>query len=102
MTVNAPEHSQRALETLGGVFGPDRAVPMPDPMMGSEDFSLVLERVPGAFIMLMATPPELDPATTAYNHSPEVLFDDSVLGDQAAALAHLAWSALTAAADDGA
>jgi amidohydrolase len=97
-TVNAPEHAKRALETLGAVFGSDRAVPMPDPMMGSEDFSLVLERVPGAFIMLMATPPDLDPATAAYNHSPEVRFDDAVLGDQAAALAHLAWSALRASA----
>ncbi len=96
-TVNDPEHAARALETLATLFGAERALPMPDPMMGSEDFSLVLERVPGAFILLMATPDHVDLATAAYNHSPGVLFDDAVLGDQAAALAQLAWSALAQA-----
>ena len=65
---------------------------MPDePIMGSEDFAFVLQEVPGAYLMLQASPPEIDPATAAYNHSPHVLFDDAVLADQAAALAHIAW-----------
>jgi hippurate hydrolase len=59
--------------------------------MASEDFSLVLDRVPGAFYFLQASPPEVDPSTAAMNHSPLVLFDDAVLADQAASLAALAW-----------
>ncbi|RAC09027.1 amidohydrolase, partial [Burkholderia multivorans] len=37
------------------------------------------------------TPDGVDPETAAVNHSPEVLFDDPHLPDQAAALATLAW-----------
>ncbi len=59
--------------------------------MGSEDFSYVLEEVPGAFVFLFVTPDGVDPETAAVNHSPEVLFDDAHLPDQAAALATLAW-----------
>ena len=36
----------------------------------------------------------MDPETAAYNHSPLVLHDDAVLGDQAAALATLAFERL--------
>ena len=59
--------------------------------MGSEDFSYVLEQVPGAFLFFFVTPEGTDPETAATNHSPEVLFDDAYLPDQAAALATLAW-----------
>ena len=59
--------------------------------MGSEDFSFVLNEVPGAFYFLFATPEGIDPDTAAMNHSPLVLFDDEVLADQAASLATLAW-----------
>lgn len=38
-----------------------------------------------------ACPPEGDPATAACNHSPQALFDDSVLADAAALPARLAW-----------
>jgi hippurate hydrolase len=58
--------------------------------MGSEDFSYVLEQVPGAFLFLRATPAQIDLETAAPNHSPHVVFDDSVLADQAAALAAFA------------
>ena len=92
VTVNDATETARAVDVLGEVFGEERVQAMPTPLMGSEDFSLVLDRVPGTFLMLSASPPDLDPATAEFNHSPRVLFDDAVLGDQAAALASLAWA----------
>jgi hippurate hydrolase len=90
-TINDRDQAAFALTTLTGLFGEDRVLPAEDPIMASEDFSLVLDRVPGAFYFLQATPPEVDPSTAAMNHSPLVLFDDAVLADQAASLAALAW-----------
>jgi len=98
VTVNDAERTAETIDRLGELFGPARAVRMPDPLMGSEDFSFVLERVPGTFVFLSASPDGTDRATAAANHSPRVVFDDGVLADQAAALAHLAISALASAA----
>jgi amidohydrolase len=74
--------------TIRDVFGEERFTEMADPITGSEDFSRVLERVPGAYLFLGACP--TDPATAPDNHSPRARFDDSVLGDGAALLAELA------------
>ena len=90
-TVNDREQAHFALDTLSDTFGADRVVQAEDPLMGSEDFSFVLNEVPGAFYFLFATPEGIDPETAAMNHSPLVRFDDAVLADQAASLAALAW-----------
>jgi len=95
MTENDPSRTFEAMRELRELFGEDRVIQSRDPLMGSEDFSLVLQKIPGAFLFLGATPPDTDPATAAWNHSPRVLFDDSVLADQAAALAQLAFNRLT-------
>ena len=58
--------------------------------MPSEDFSFVLQKVPGTYMMLGARRSDVPDEEQADNHSPNVVFDDSVLGDQAALLAHLA------------
>ena len=49
------------------------------PVMGAEDFSYVLQRVPGAFAFLGAVPDGEDPATAAQNHSNRVVFDESAM-----------------------
>lgn len=95
MTENDPSRTFEAIRELRELFGEERVIQSRDPLMGSEDFSLVLQKIPGAFLFLGATPPEVDPETAAWNHSPRVLFDDSVLADQAAALAQLAFNRLT-------
>ena len=95
MTENDPSRTFEAMRELRELFGEERVIQSRDPLMGSEDFSLVLQKIPGAFLFLGATPPDMDPATAAWNHSPRVLFDDSVLADQAAALAQLAFNRLT-------
>jgi hippurate hydrolase len=96
VTVNDGDRTAEVVERLGELFGPARVAQLPDPLMGSEDFSFVLEQVPGTFVFLSATPEGVDHATAAANHSPRVLFDDGLLADQAAALAHLAIRALEA------
>lgn len=92
VTVNDPAETAETVDVLQGVFGEQRVVIMPTPMMGSEDFAFVLDEVPGTFIALMTSPPDADPSTIEWNHSPRVLFDDAVLGDQAAALASVAFA----------
>lgn len=91
-TLNDPEQAGFTLDTLAQVFGAERVNDAEDPFMGSEDFSFVLQEVPGAFYFLHASPPEIDPDTAAMNHSPLVQFDDAVLADQAASLAALAFA----------
>ena len=95
-TVNDPQAVEHVCSTLNGLFGEERVWETAHPVMGSEDFSFVLEQVPGAFLFLRATPAHLDLETAAPNHSPTVVFDDAVLADQAAALAGLALGRLSA------
>jgi hippurate hydrolase len=90
LTVNdAGEHDFLA-GTVRDLFGEDRFQPMEHPIAGSEDFSRVLDRVPGAYAFLGATAPGADPESAPTNHSPLARFDDSVLPDGAALLAELA------------
>lgn len=90
VTVNDSAAAHGALDVLTGLFGAERVDELDAPIMASEDFSFVLDEVPGAFVFLGATPPGIDPASAEMNHSPRAVFDDAVLGDQAAALAALA------------
>lgn len=94
ITMNNPETTDEAIAWLREEFGPQRVMVLPTPMMASEDFSFVLAEVPGTFIALASSPPEVDLATAEFNHSPRVLFDDAVLADQSAALATVAWKRL--------
>ncbi|NQD42291.1 M20 metallopeptidase family protein, partial [Glutamicibacter halophytocola] len=91
VTVNDAAETEAALETMREIYGEQRVALMPSPMMGSEDFAFVLDEVPGTFIGLLTSPPELPAEETEWNHSPRVVFDDSVLADQAAALAAIAF-----------
>ena len=64
-------------------------------LVGAEDFSYVLQRVPGMMVFLGARPPEEDPATAPGNHSNKVVFHEPALAVGAAmyaavALRHLA------------
>ncbi|WP_407650889.1 M20 metallopeptidase family protein [Brachybacterium halotolerans] len=89
-TVNDDAEEAFAVAELREAFGPARVHESPQPLMGSEDFSYVLQEVPGCFVFLLCSPDDLPEGELAVNHSPEVFFDDSVLADQSAALASLA------------
>ncbi|RRS01779.1 M20 metallopeptidase family protein [Glycomyces terrestris] len=88
-TVNDADEAAFVAETVKDLFGEDRYAEMPEPVMGSEDFSRVLEAVPGSYMFYGATVKD-DPSEAASNHSPRAAFDDSVLADGAALLAELA------------
>jgi hippurate hydrolase len=90
VTVNDGAEVAFAERTVAELFGGGRFLRTPFPVAGSEDFSYVLNDVPGAFIMLGACPPDADPATAPFNHSAEAVFDDAVLADGATLLAELA------------
>ncbi|WP_342372093.1 M20 family metallopeptidase [Propioniciclava soli] len=94
VTMNDTDEAAFVGDVVTERFGAERFELMADPLMGSEDFSYVLEQVPGAFVFLGCTPPETDWTTAPWNHSPLVVFDDGVLADQAALLAELAWRRL--------
>jgi hippurate hydrolase len=96
VTVNDPGQAEFASSVVTGLLGEGRFIQTPWPLTGSEDFSYVLEEVPGAFLFLGACPAGTDPATAAYNHSPEAAFDDAVLADGAAVYAALALERLAA------
>ena len=49
------------------------------PLMGAEDFSYVLQRVPGCMAFLGARPAGLDPSTAPQNHSNRVVFDEDAM-----------------------
>lgn len=96
VTANDQTEFSFAAKTIGQVFGDHRFITAPNPLTGSEDFSYVLEQVPGAFIMVGACPPDTDAATAPFNHSPEAVFDDAVLAEGTALYAELAQRRLAA------
>ncbi|WP_423446242.1 M20 family metallopeptidase [Kocuria sp. KSNUG] len=94
LTRNDDAETAFVASTLAELVGQEHVRQDADPLMGSEDFSFVLQEVPGCFFFLECSPPDLDQENPGWNHSPTVLFDDAVLGTQAAALAELAWRRL--------
>lgn len=90
VTVNDESHAKFYADVARELFGDRRAVTMRTPMAGSEDFSRVLNAVPGAMAFLGACPPDADPAVAPFNHSAYAVFDEAVLGDGAALYAQLA------------
>jgi hippurate hydrolase len=90
VTVNDAGRTAETTELLTDVFGADRVQRLENPLMGAEDFSMVLREVPGTFAMVGARPDDVTPEGAPSNHSSLVRFDDAVLADTSAALAHLA------------
>ncbi len=90
VTVNDAAEAAFAAETVSQVFGPKRGEAAEFPITGAEDFSFVLEQVPGAFVILGACPPGRDPETAPTNHSAAALFDDAALPEGTALYAELA------------
>jgi amidohydrolase len=99
VTINDATELAFAEQALADLLGDGRYFAAPNPLTGSEDFSYVLEQVPGAFLMLGACPPDTDPFAAPFNHSAEAVFDDAVLPDGTALYASLALERLAQAAE---
>jgi amidohydrolase len=76
VTVNDDAFAARVLRVATELLGPELVQSMATPIMGSEDFSYVLQRVTGAFAFLGTRPAE-GPAPP--NHSNRMLVNESAL-----------------------
>ncbi|HZI44748.1 MAG TPA: M20 family metallopeptidase, partial [Ilumatobacter sp.] len=90
VTSNDHEFADFTLDVAGEVIGAEHVYRMPNPIMGAEDFSYVLQRVPGTMLFLGGTHPDRDPRTAAANHSNLVLFDEDAMVDGVAIYSRVA------------
>ena len=89
VTVNNASHAQFVGKVAAELFGKDAYMDMPHPIAGAEDYSRVLEAVPGSYMFLGASVDE-DFTKSEVNHSPRAMFDDSVMYRGTAMLSELA------------
>jgi len=95
VTINDPAFTAFVMDTARSLLGPDKVAELPAPIMGAEDFSYVLQLVPGAMAFIEARPDDQDPATAPQNHSNVVVFDEPAMAAgvalyAAVAIRHLA------------
>ncbi|WP_026423821.1 M20 metallopeptidase family protein [Actinokineospora inagensis] len=79
VTINDDDVATRVTDIGRAVLGNDHVTAMSHPLMGAEDWSYVLQEVPGVMAFLGACPPGVDPADAAPNHSNRVQFDEAAL-----------------------
>jgi len=86
-----------ALETAAEVLGPEGSFEMPLPILASEDFAYVLQRVPGAMLFLGTAPDGVeDPAPL---HSNRMVLNEDAMAAGTAMHAALALRTLAAGRD---
>jgi hippurate hydrolase len=78
VTVNDSAFADLSLSVAANVLGEGKAHRMPSPVMGAEDFSYVLQKVPGAMMFLGAAPPDAS-GPLAPNHSNRVFYDEATM-----------------------
>ena len=79
VTVNADDFTSFAAGVADELLGANHVIRMPTPIMGAEDFSYVLQKVPGSMVFLGATPRDQNPAAAAPNHSNRVFFEEECM-----------------------
>ncbi len=79
VTVNDGDFATFAGDVAAEVIGADHVIRLPNPIMGAEDFSYVIQRLPGAMMFLGGTPADRDLATAPPNHSNRVYFDEDAM-----------------------
>jgi amidohydrolase len=87
VTVNDGRAIEVARAVTGDLFGEGAWTPMPAPIMGAEDFSYVLEKVPGAMVFLGVAAEGDDWRSCCSIHSARMMVDEAALPRGAALLA---------------
>lgn len=95
VTVNDGAFAGNALGVARSVAGADNVIELAHPIMGAEDFSYVLQHVPGTMMFLGATPLDRDLGSAAPNHSNRVYFDEHAMARGIATYAAVAIDQLT-------
>ncbi len=73
--INGPTETGEAVKTAAFIVGDDRVYSNISPVMNSEDFSYMLNSVPGAYLVIGAGQPRPDGMT----HQPGYDFNDRIL-----------------------
>jgi len=77
VTINDSVEAARTLKVATELLGPDRVIESPSPVMGAEDWSYVLEQVPGAMAFLGVAPEGVE--NPASIHSNRMLLNEDAL-----------------------
>ena len=88
MTINDGAAAERCLDVAGALLGPEKAIRAPTAFMGAEDWSFVLQQVPGAMAFLGAAPPGVE--QPAPNHSNRMVIDEQAMATGIALYAAMA------------
>jgi hippurate hydrolase len=78
-TLCAPGAVELAAQTARRLYGDEAWHTLTSPVMGAEDFSYVLQQVPGAMVFLGATPEGGDASSCCALHSNRMVLDESVM-----------------------
>ncbi len=90
VTVNDHGEVERASTAATQVFGDGSFHDMPDAVMGAEDFSYVLNEVPGSMVFLGVAPPDIPLEDVAPNHSNYMTIDEDAMARGVAMYAAIA------------
>ncbi len=95
VTVNDPGAVGFARDVLIDLVGSDQVIDMPAPIMGAEDWSYVLQEVPGCMAFIGVCPPDVAPANAAACHSNRMVLDEDAMAIGMAAHSAVALSYLS-------
>jgi hippurate hydrolase len=79
VTVNDADFARFTLEVGRQLVGSDRVWEQSSPQMAAEDFSYVLEQVPGAMISLGTAPPQFGEGEAPNAHSNRYVLDEEAM-----------------------
>jgi amidohydrolase len=79
VTANDDGFAAFVLDVARDLVGAEAVEPLKAPIMGAEDFSYVLQKIPGAMAFLGSVPEGTDPETVPQNHSNLVVFDEEAM-----------------------
>jgi hippurate hydrolase len=74
-----------AEQAIGSLFGPEAWITMTSPIMGAEDFSYVLQRIPGVMVFLGVCPEGQQWQSACPCHSNKMVLDEAMLARGVAA-----------------
>ncbi|MFN9542227.1 MAG: M20 family metallopeptidase [Alphaproteobacteria bacterium] len=90
VTVNDGRMVSLARETATSLFGARGFIPAPSPVMGAEDWSYVLQRIPGCMVFLGVAPEGCDHHHAAPCHSNRMMLDENAMANGVALYAAVA------------
>lgn len=91
VTVNDPVVAEDVAGITARLLGEGAVHTMPAPMMPGEDWSFVLQRIPGVMVNLGARPPDRPLEGFPQNHSAKVVFDEAAMAVGTALYAQVAF-----------